>query len=182
MTWIINKLCDINSSTNITDTKIVNECYKIVNLKNFMFNLSDINYAENKVLIFELLNQLTYAPVLNDDIFYNILNMKDDYNLIFACVNNDKIVGLLTILIEYKFIHGGKCVAHIEDLVVDKVKRHQKIGGRLIKFAVEYARILNCYKIILNCNEDLSDFYRKNDFYPNGICMRYNLPSENVGI
>ena len=72
------------------------------------------------------------------------------------------------------------CVAHIEDLVVDKNCRNKNIGGILLNYAIEYAKQLNCYKIILDCKQELIPFYEKNKFYNSGICMRYDLSTNNI--
>ena len=56
----------------------------------------------------------------------------------FTFVEDDKTIGLITVFIEQKLIHGGKCVAHIEDLVVDKGHRKKGISTALINHVVKY--------------------------------------------
>ena len=41
-------------------------------------------------------------------------------HIIHVAIENKKIVGSTTLLIEQKFIHGGGLVGHIEDVVVRK--------------------------------------------------------------
>ena len=78
--------------------------------------------------------------------------------------DNKKIIGMVTLLIEQKLIHGGQCVAHIEDLVVDLEYRKLGIGKQLIDFCKTYANQNNCYKIILDCADETRKFYEKNKF------------------
>lgn len=135
-----------------------------------------------------LLQQLTYVgnPLKNtiNDTIYN--------NIYLLCINNpqtsqnntqnntqtpqkEKIIGTITVLIEPKIIHEGSCVGHIEDLVVDKEYRKQNFGKLLINHAINLCKEKNCYKIILDCNENYTKYYEKNGFKPQGICMRYDF-------
>jgi glucosamine-phosphate N-acetyltransferase len=75
-----------------------------------------------------------------------------------------KIVGSTTLLIEPKFIHDGGLVGHIEDVVVDKNFQGQKIGEKIMKFLLEFAKNRGCYKTILDCTEDVKPFYEKLGF------------------
>ena len=124
--------------------------------------------------IFSLFNQLTDAPIINKELYTSIINNLSDKHTILVYELNNKIVGTITLIIEQKLIHGGKCVAHIEDLVVDSNNKNQKIATILLKYCIEEAKKYNCYKVILDCNEDLIEFYKKNNFNYQGVCMRFN--------
>ena len=161
-----NKFCNFNLGPDIIDNNInthisnyinnniVQEHCKIIKLQSYMSE-NNINYKKNKLQIFHILSQLTNAPIINNETFNDILNSQNDRNLTFAYINNSNILGLITIIIEQKFIHGGLCVAHIEDVVVDQNYRNNNIGSSLIKFALEYAKLFNCYKVILDCNKNV---------------------------
>jgi len=124
--------------------------------------------------IFPLLNQLTSSPSINKDNFNTIINHLSNNHLILVYELDSKIIGCITIFIEQKLIHSGKCVAHIEDLVVDNNYKNRKIGTELINYCIGIAKNNNCYKIILDCNENLVNFYKKINFNYQGICMRFN--------
>ncbi len=85
-----------------------------------------------------------------------------------------KIVGSTTLLIEPKFIHKGGLVGHIEDVVVDKNFQGQKIGEKIIKYLLEFAKNRGCYKIILDCTDDVKPFYEKLGFEHNSNELRFN--------
>ena len=87
---------------------------------------------------------------------------------------------MITVFIEQKLIHGGKCIAHIEDLVVDKGHRKKGISMALINHVVKYVEGANCYKIILNCSRELSDVYKKSKFEEKGVQMAYYIPDKPV--
>jgi len=75
-----------------------------------------------------------------------------------------KIVGATTLLIEQKFIHKGGLVGHIEDVVVDKNFQGQKIGEKIMRHLLEFAKNRGCYKTILDCTDDVKPFYEKLGF------------------
>ena len=77
---------------------------------------------------------------------------------------NGKIVGTTTLLIEQKFIHDGGIVGHIEDVAVDNKFQGQKIGEKIIKYVLDYARNRGCYKTILDCTDEIKPFYEKIGF------------------
>jgi glucosamine-phosphate N-acetyltransferase len=81
------------------------------------------------------------------------------------------IVGSGTIIIEPKIIRSGKSVGHIEDIVVDEKCRSMGISKRIMEKLFSFANENNCYKVILDCNPRLSDFYEKLGFEKHGIQM-----------
>ena len=87
---------------------------------------------------------------------------------------DEKIIGSATLLIEPKFIHDGGLVGHIEDVVVDKNFQGQKIGNEIIKFLLEFAKNQGCYKTILNCTDDVKEFYEKVGFTLSANELRFN--------
>ncbi len=97
-----------------------------------------------------------------DEIFEKI-NSNPDHIVAIAELDG-KIVGATTLLIEPKFIHKGGLVGHIEDVVVDKNFEGQKIGEKIIKYLLEFAKNRGCYKTILDCTDDVKLFYEKLGF------------------
>jgi len=91
------------------------------------------------------------------------INSNSDHIIVVA-ESDGKIVGTATILIELKFIHGGGLVGHIEDVVVDKNSQGQKIGEKIMKYLIEFAKNRGCYKTILDCTDDVKPFYEKLGF------------------
>ena len=85
-------------------------------------------------------------------------------SIIIVAEINDRIIGATTLLIEPKFIHKGGFVGHIEDVVVSKEFQGQKIGEKIIKYVLKVAEKHNCYKTILDCSDDVKQFYEKIGF------------------
>lgn len=119
--------------------------------------------------IFKILSQLTIAPKLCRNKFDEIINniCQNINHNIFLLVNDDKvdnIIGLSTLFIEPKLIHGGRNVGHIEDIVIDDRYRKYGYGKKMIDMLIELCKNNDCYKIILDCNDATKTFYEKNGF------------------
>jgi len=96
-------------------------------------------------------------------IIFDKINSNPDHIIVVAELDG-KIVGATTLLIEQKFIHNGGIVGHIEDVAVDKKFQGQKIGEKIIKYLLEYAKNQGCYKTILDCSDEVKPFYEKIGF------------------
>ena len=154
-----------NNNNNIINIKnIINKCDTTENKSELMINLS------------KLLSQLTDSPIMNYTEVLSILNNLPNNHFIFIYKNvENKPIGIITLIIEQKLIHRGKCVGHIEDLVVDHNYLRKGIAKELINYCVKIAEDNNCYKIILDCKEELIPFYNKNNFKQQGVCMRKEI-------
>ena len=95
-------------------------------------------------------------------------------HIIRVAVDDNKIVGSTTLLIEQKFIHDGGLVGHIEDVVVRKDYEGKGIGIKLVTSLLERAKEKNCYKTILDCNDDVKQFYERIGFKRESNGMRYD--------
>ena len=136
----------------------------------------EIRKIEEKDILecLELLKQLTVVGDFDYMIPYNIISENPDYYIYVAQIEN-KIVGMATIFIEQKFIHSGSRVGHIEDVVVDSKSRKMNIGKLLIEKCVETAKLRDCYKVILDCDEKNIPFYSKCGFQKFGIAMKFTV-------
>jgi len=95
-------------------------------------------------------------------------------HIIHVAIDDKKIVGSTTLLIEQKFIHNGGLVGHIEDVVVRKDYEGKGIGIKLVTSLLERAKEKNCYKTILDCKDDVKQFYERIGFKRESNGMRYN--------
>ena len=123
-----------------------------------------------------LLSELTYTSYIETDLFLRNVNKVNSMGRIVVAVidvsnNAFDIVGSGTIIIEPKIIRGGKNVGHIEDIVVAKDMRGKDVGQKLLKVLKLIAKAENCYKVILDCEEDVKKVYTKNGFHVKGIQM-----------
>ena len=94
--------------------------------------------------------------------------------IVYVILKNSKVIGTATLFIEQKFIHNGKCVGHIEDVVIKKEFQKTNFGTLLIKTLLQRAESEGCYKTVLNCLQEVSSFYTKLGFISHLTGMRYN--------
>ena len=125
---------------------------------------------------FSLLSHLTVAPVVSVETFRKCITEIIDSGVILVAYTIEDgrifIHGTATLLYETKLIHGCKKVGHIEDVVVSPDYRGQGIAKYLIRSLVQLASA-SCYKVILDCTEDLIPFYEKCYFEHKGVQMAH---------
>ena len=132
------------------------------------------NDLENGFL--ESLDFLSKASNIDRDKAREILKKinHDPNHIIHVAIDDNKIVGSTTLLIEQKFIHEGGLVGHIEDVVVRKDYEGKGVGMKLIRSLLDCAKEKNCYKTILDCKDDVKPFYKKIGFHEESNGMRYD--------
>lgn len=137
---------------------------------NTLFIVSDLEKSDYEYKqypsYFNLMSQLSTVnknniSKENFDDFVNNLNRNHIIKVIRYKYTN-QIVGSVTIFKENKIIHDMGKVAHIEDLVVDKAVRNFGLGKKLLDIAKKESE--DCYKIILDCNNENIGFYEKSGF------------------
>jgi len=114
-----------------------------------------------------LLNQLSPTKFNLNQFQISLHKIQSNNNhkiFVIESNQNKKIIGTITILIEKKLIHNLSCVGHIEDVIVDKNFRGLGLGKKLVDYAITYCKNNSCYKVILNCNENLIHFYENCGF------------------
>ncbi|MEC7710955.1 MAG: GNAT family N-acetyltransferase [Thermoproteota archaeon] len=124
----------------------------------------------------ESLDNLRTASNLKVETATDILKkiLANPEHIIHVAEIDGKIVGSTTLLIEQKFIHNGGKVGHIEDVVVSKGFEGRGIGMKLVISLLEKAKKMNCYKTILDCDDELIPFYERIGFKQESNQMRYN--------
>ena len=139
----------------------------IINIKDLTITTKIYSEIINLYNNFTLINQelLTICKLKKI-----IQNLPNNHYIYFYILNNQIVAGI-TLIIEQKLIHDGKCCGHIEDFVVLPEYRKQGLGKLLINYAINISKINNCYKCILDCDEYLINYYMKKGFIKKGIYM-----------
>jgi len=132
----------------------------------------------------ELLSQLTTIGDLNEEKFearVALINRCPNHVIqVLVDEDNDQVIASVSVIVEYKFIHGAKNVGHLEDIVVGEKYRKLGLGKWLVSQAVQVAKDNECYKIILDCAPKTKPFYEKNGFVEKGFEMaKYFTESHN---
>jgi glucosamine-phosphate N-acetyltransferase len=144
----------------------------------FYFNNTlNITKTDIKNKYLKLLGELTNVDELDNILFESNLNKINSMGkIIIGYVLDNKtnifeIVGSGTVIIEPKIIRCGKSVAHIEDIVVKSNWRGKKISQSILNELKHWAKISDCYKVILDCDEQVFGVYKSNGFEKKGIQM-----------
>lgn len=90
-------------------------------------------------------------------------------------VDTGRIATCATLLVEPKFIHKCGSVAHVEDVVVDIEYRKLRLGQKILDILIGIAKEQQCYKIILDCNQENIPFYSSLGFKENSVHMAMYL-------
>jgi glucosamine-phosphate N-acetyltransferase len=140
----------------------------------------ELRKAEQRDLnaIMNLLNQLSPSnDELNKEVIKEIFNNINQDKNYFLCVieDNNTIIGTGTILIQMNLSHKGKPYGHIENIVVDENHRKKGVGKDIINFLINKAKENNCYKVILNCKNEIVPFYQGCTMKETGVQMRLDL-------
>lgn len=107
---------------------------------------------------------------------------RDHYVIvIIEDVTTRKVVGASTLFLESKCIHRCAIKGRLEDVAVLSSYRGRQIGEIVVKIIVELAHeSYKCYKLSLDCKDELKEFYGKNGFeYDcNTLTIRFDKPSK----
>ncbi|NIZ40923.1 GNAT family N-acetyltransferase [Entomospira entomophila] len=127
----------------------------------------------------ELLGYLTIvdADKISPVDFCTFVRELDHKHRVYVIADREekKVLATGTLLIENKIIHGCGKVGHIEDIVVHGDYQRQHIGMKMIQKLTEEAELAGCYKVILDCTDDVSAFYMKCGLHVCGLEMSLYL-------
>ncbi len=143
--------------------------------------IRELNGEDISKGFFETLSNLSIVGSISnekqhaDDIMKKIKENNDYKILVAEDIQSHEIIGSATLLIEQKFIHNGGKAGHIEDVVTRKGYEGKGIGKGIIQSLIDTAKKNGCYKITLDCDEKVVEFYEKAGFKKKGIMMRINL-------
>jgi glucosamine-phosphate N-acetyltransferase len=130
---------------------------------------------------FETLSNLAEAGKIRNDLnlareILKKIGSDRNYRIIIAeDKQNRQVIGTATLLIEQKFIHNGGKAGHIEDVATRKGYEGKGIGKKVIEELIKIATENGCYKVILDCNEKVMEFYEKTGFRKHAIMMRIDI-------
>ena len=130
---------------------------------------------------------------INDDDYYSLLGQLTEINVetmemqrtkdfinglnenhciyVIECESTNTVIATGTLLIENKLIRNYGKVGHIEDIVVDKHWRGYGLGKILIDHLGKESKSKGCYKCILDCSDENTEFYEKCSYVRKGAQM-----------
>ncbi|MCE9643449.1 MAG: GNAT family N-acetyltransferase [Candidatus Andersenbacteria bacterium] len=127
---------------------------------------------------FETLTHLRKDPKIDYDRMIEIFQKRAEHGVVtYVIVVNERIVSTTSIVFEYKFIHNGGLIAHVEDVATREGAEYEKHGyaSMLLQKAIALAKERGAYKLILDCSWTNVIFYVKQGLRPIEVCMRIDL-------
>jgi glucosamine-phosphate N-acetyltransferase len=123
----------------------------------------------------ETLSNLQPTSMTPEDALQLFQNLPECVKIYVAVEDDGNVVGAATLFVEPKFLHGGSKAGHVEDVATHKDHQGKGIGTLLQKHLIEEAKRLGCYKIMLDCKNNLIAFYNKFGYQVSDNHMRLNL-------
>ncbi|GAB6025798.1 hypothetical protein CHUAL_011775 [Chamberlinius hualienensis] len=111
-----------------------------------------------------ILKQLTDLGSVNQqqflDCFHKMKSLKDTYYVtVIEDLSKEEVIGAATLLVEQKFIHSLALKGRIEDVVISNVYRGKQLGKLLVATLIQLAKHVSCYKLSLDCKDQMIKFY-----------------------
>lgn len=148
---------------------------KYISLNDFIIRNPEL-IEKTKEQYLALLTELTSTSFIETSLFVKNIERISEIGAIIVGImydssNNIQIVASGTIIIEPKIIRECKNVGHIEDIVVTKNMRGKGISQEILNILKSIARENNCYKVILDCDNEVKKVYINNGFHVKCIQM-----------
>ena len=126
--------------------------------------------ADYHIGFMELINTFTRSPkhISYEEFCEAYAEIKKQNGVIFVAVKDNTLIGTIKLLVEKKLHNNLQSVGHIEDLTTHPEFRNMGTASQLIQIATDYCKGMGCYKIVLACNKEYTDFYVKRGFLIKG--------------
>lgn len=141
-----------------------------------ILSIKQIDEADDLVRYLECvqdLNSLADAVDSLDGIKQTIRYRPSNIITFVGYDDSNQIVATATIILEYKLRYNRPC-GHIEDVATHPNHRHKGYASAMVGHCVEWAKKRECYKIKLNCEDKLVDFYKSLGFINSQNHMIYS--------
>jgi len=117
----------------------------------------------------DLLKQLTSVGEVTEENykerFYEMKSCRGTYyNTVIVDKSNDKVIGAASLIVERKFIHHCAKRGIIEEVIISDLYRGKSLGKLIVNILIELGKSLGCYKITLNCTDQMIAFYQRLGF------------------
>lgn len=117
-----------------------------------------------------------YIKLIDSNLFHEdfndfLDNVLGETHQIIVLEIEDKLIGTGTLFIENKMSYGGCSMGHIENILIDENFRGKGYGEKIVNELLNIAKEKKCYRVDLNCNSELENFYKKMNFNQKHICM-----------
>ncbi|MDP2343820.1 MAG: GNAT family N-acetyltransferase [Deltaproteobacteria bacterium] len=84
----------------------------------------------------------------------------DPRQSLLVAVDDDDVVGTATLVVIPNLSHGGRPVAQLESVVVDRAWRGTRIGERLVDECLARAQVAGCFRVQLTSRNERTAAHR----------------------
>ena len=136
--------------------------------------LDNVNTSDYQSFINTYL-QLENTISFTEEKFIEVINENKKRGNIYLCIKlrtTNEIIGCGKLFFDIKL---GNNKGYIDDVVIDRNYQNQKLGSYLIYKLLDYAKKWDCYICLLNCKQELKEFYLKLGFKNEKLLMRYTF-------
>ncbi len=117
----------------------------------------------------EVSDYINFKQIVNEfresnfsyETFVETLNNCNKSSEIWLILDDNVIIGMGTIIFEYKFIFNTCIYAHLEDICISSSQRGKGYGKLIVNKLISRAKELKCYKVTLDCADNNIIFYEK---------------------
>ena len=82
----------------------------------------------------------------------------------FVAKVNGRIIASCYVSVIPNLTRGGKSIGFIENVITDAAYRRKGIGKTIVQHAIAYAKMQNCYKVVLQSGNKRTDAHRFYEF------------------
>ncbi|XP_064484676.1 probable glucosamine 6-phosphate N-acetyltransferase isoform X1 [Ornithodoros turicata] len=132
----------------------------------------------------KILSQMTLVGDISKEQFlrrFHEMKARPDtyYVTVVEDLSTGAVVAAASLVTELKFIRNTALRGRLEDVVVDDGYRGRSLGKLVVQTIVLLAEKMGCYKITLDCKDELIKFYTSNGFHQepgnsNTMSIRFN--------
>lgn len=131
------------------------------------YYIRDLEIDDYDKGFFECLKELTTIGSITKDKFKETFICRQE-KCVTTVVAVDKKTGVIlgtgSIFYEPKFIRGCAWKGYIEDISVSKKSQGKGVGRAIVSYLEDKAIRDGCYKIVLTCSKEKTEFYEKMKF------------------
>jgi glucosamine-phosphate N-acetyltransferase len=191
------KLCpknEIKSFDSLCDKKIFelknsNDIKELENMYSEKFVIENIfdnedNFTNNNIQnLCSVFNNLSPTNIPNtqhdiNEILEFLLNTQNNntnsHHIIIAKYENI-IIGAGIVIIEQKILRNLSKVGHIEDIVICSKFRKLGLAKNILNQLIEICKKYKCYKVLLDCSQNVQGLYEKMNFQHKANTMRLDI-------
>lgn len=129
---------------------------------------------EDLTAVLRLLQDVSrYTPDADERYIFAQEFLASSNSLSLVATDGDEVLGFGSLII-YQRLRGGK-TALLEDIVADRSLRRSGVGSMIVKELLAHAKKQDCFKVMLEANEESESFYTSLDFKRGGALMKLAL-------